>query len=67
MTCKPSRNGETKQPVSDWAAEGVAGLRRMIYVERVEIARKSRKPDDSRFGHRPTRTFPLVANDEIIK
>jgi hypothetical protein len=67
VTCKASCDGETKQPVRDRSAEGVAGLRRMIYVERVEIARESRKPYDVRFGHCPTRAFPLVTNDEIIK
>jgi hypothetical protein len=53
--------------MGDRPTEGVACLRRMIYVERVEIARQTREPDDVRLGHGPARAFPLVANDEIVK
>jgi len=67
MTCKASCNGETKQPMGHRSAEGVADLRRMIYVKWVEIARETCKPHDVRLGHGPARAFPLVTNDEIIK
>ena len=67
MTCKASGDGETKQAVGDRSAKGVADLRRMIYVERVEITRKTREPHYIRFGHRPARALPLVAHHEIVK
>jgi hypothetical protein len=53
--------------VGDRAAEGVADVRRMIDVERIEIAREAREPHDVRLGYSPPRTFPLVAHDEIIE
>jgi hypothetical protein len=53
--------------VGDWAAEGVADLRRMIYVERIEIAREPCEAHNVRLGYGPARTFPLVAHDEIFK
>jgi hypothetical protein len=60
-------DGQTQQPVGDWAAEGVADLRRMIYVERIEIAREPCEAHNVRLGYGPARTFPLVAHDEIFK
>ncbi len=67
LACETGGDRETKEPMGDWAAEGVADLRRMIYVERIEIARETREPHDVGLSHRPARTFPLVAHDEIIK
>jgi len=64
---KTRGDGQTKESVRDWAAEGVAGLRRMINVEWIEIAREARKAHDVRLGDRPPRTYPFVARDEIIE
>jgi hypothetical protein len=67
MTCKTCRDGQTEKPVGDRPAEGVADLRRMIYVERIEIAGETRKPHDVRLGHGPAWAFPLVTHDKIMK
>ena len=39
----------------------------MIDMQGVEISRKPREEDDIRFGDRPSRALPLVADDQIIE
>ena len=60
-------DGQTEETVGDGAAEGVADLRRMVDVERIEISRETCEVHDVRFRHCPSWTFPFVADDEIIE
>ena len=58
------------RPRSPWATGRPNGplLRRMmIHVERIEVAGKPGEQDDIRLGDRPSRAFPLVADDQIVE
>jgi hypothetical protein len=58
---------QTEKPMSDRPTERAAFGRGVIHVNRVEISGDPREHDDIRLSHRPARTLPLIADDEVVK
>jgi hypothetical protein len=53
--------------MSDRPAKRAEFGRDVIHVDWVKISGESREQDNIRLGHRPTRTLPLIADDEVVK
>jgi len=60
-------DGKTKQSMGHWPPKRVVLRGKMIDVQRIEVPGETCEHHHIGFRHGPARTFPLIADHEIIK